>query len=1192
MRRILSRRTMPDTQPIKDYLCVELPSGGNVRLIGNKPTTMDYVKMSLDGRNWQDITNINLGAGDKVYIKGSGSAFGKDNGNYSWQFQIQGTAFLSGNIMSLLYDDDFEDKTIVGKNAFAYLFAADSVSKGIANISNLKLPATEVGDYAYTNMFAGTSTGSYFHPFTKTPKLPATTLGIACYKSMFAYSKVDEMPDLPATTLAEECYSNMFQGCNIKEAKMLPATVLAPYCYTLMFAAQKSAIHIPHNMLPATTLATSCYNGMFYHCPIEAIPSDLLPASTHIDETTGQEVTDLAEDCYVSMFDGCTALTYIPDRLLPATILAKSCYRQMFRGCTGVTRIPRNLLPATTLADSCYESMFGGSLNYNTQKYSGGTSITSIPQELLHASTLASNCYKAMFAGCASLIHVVYPIISENTQLYNSCFDSMFRDCTALVSTDKHLIPTSILASGCCSKMFMGCTHLTNTITFGSTVYSSCYESMYEGCTALTDFEDLPATTLADSCYKAMFKGTGIVDLTGKYLPANIGTTGQYVYQSMFEGCESLTDVPADFIRATTFRSVGCCQAMFKGCKKLSVAPYLNPTDLIAAGAAFQEMFMACYEEKTIEGETVYTGLTRMAYLPGESHSRIPFTSAQSSAFEQMFNGCMALEEVPVMDITVALDTALKAMFMSCKSITELPILYIQTPGTSACESMFQGCSSLTEIPNGFLHSVIVGGAYTANGWAASMFKNCTALEDIPSDLFDGQNLNSNCFAHMFENCISLETAPNLPIVSSNIGGAYQCMFSGCTALKYIPTLSSTNPGNNYVGMYSGCTSLRSENVPALPTPIGTNTASYQEMFKGCTSLTRCPQCTINGYTWAHNMFEGCTGITTFEDVTFDGDGWYAKEMFKGCTSLRGGSKVKGKEVTTNGMFQNCTALESIEIDLEYTGSSGIFKGQSMFNGCTSLVTATGSIKGVYEENACTSMFQGCISLTTAPTITLSGITKTSVCASMFQGCASLTKVEGTFSISDFSSGSMHFGYMFKDCTLLTEIPTFVITTQEAGYECYCGMFQNCKALTSIPSELTSNLTSLKLVDNYRDMFNGCTNLTGKLPAGLLPAETATSYCYERMFKDTGITGMEDGAMALNTFAGSSCCSEMFAGCKNLASVYCVATNPSASYTGNWLNGAGTDVQGEKTFTQKTGVTWPSGVSGIPEGWTAEYVNN
>lgn len=93
------------------------------------------------------------------------------------------------------------------------------------------------------------------------------------------------------------------------------------------------------------------------------------------------------------------------------------------------------------------------------------------------------------------------------------------------------------------------------------------------------------------------------------------------------------------------------------------------------------------------------------------------------------------------------------------------------------------------------------------------------------------------------------------------------------------------------------------------------------------------------------------------------------------------------------------------------------------------------------------------------------------------------------------------------------------------------------------------------------------------------------------MFKGSGVNGMANGSMALTTLE-SNCCEQMFYNCVNLASVYCVATNPSTSYTSDWLNGAGTDVQGEKTFTQKTGVTWPSGVSGIPEGWTVEYVNN
>ena len=42
----------------------------------------------------------------------------------------------------------------------------------------------------------------------------------------------------------------------------------------------------------------------------------------------------MANSCYSSMFQGCTALTQAPS--LPATTLADSCYRGMFQGCTSL----------------------------------------------------------------------------------------------------------------------------------------------------------------------------------------------------------------------------------------------------------------------------------------------------------------------------------------------------------------------------------------------------------------------------------------------------------------------------------------------------------------------------------------------------------------------------------------------------------------------------------------------------------------------------------------------------------------------------------------------------------------------------------------------------------------------------------------------------------------------------------------
>jgi hypothetical protein len=54
----------------------------------------------------------------------------------------------------------------------------------------------------------------------------------------------------------------------------------------------------------------------------------------------------------------------------------------------------------------------------------------------------------------------------------------------------------------------------------------------------------------------------------------------------------------------------------------------------------------------------------------------------------------------------------------------------------------------------------------------------------------------------------------------------------------------------------------------------------------------------------------------------------------------------------------------------------------------------------------------------------------------------------------------------------------------------------------------------------YRDMFNGCTGLTG-LPAGLLPATTLANYCYTYMFTGcTGLTTLPAGLLPATTLAG------------------------------------------------------------------------
>ena len=151
----------------------------------------------------------------------------------------------------------------------------------------------------------------------------------------------------------------------------------------------------------------------------------------------------LANNCYYSMFQGCTSLTAAPS--LPATTLANNCYNSMFQGCTSLTAAPS--LPATTLNTNCYYYMFYGC-----------TSLTTAPS--LPATTLANNCYNSMFKGCTSLTTV--PSLPATT-LANNCYNSMFYLCTK--------IKLSTTASGTYTKSYRIPQNGTGTTASGALVY-------------------------------------------------------------------------------------------------------------------------------------------------------------------------------------------------------------------------------------------------------------------------------------------------------------------------------------------------------------------------------------------------------------------------------------------------------------------------------------------------------------------------------------------------------------------------------------------------------------------------------------------------------------------------------------------------------------------------------------------------
>ena len=257
------------------------------------------------------------------------------------------------------------------------------------------------------------------------------------------------------------------------------------YVFYELFKNNTKVISAENLSLPATTLANDCYESMFQGC-------------TSLTSTPELPATTLARDCYYSMFQGCTSLTSTPE--LPATTLARDCYYSMFRGCTNLTTPPE--LPANTLAQYCYRYIFYGC-----------KSLTTAPE--LPATTLAEHCYEGMFYGCTSL--TTAPELPATT-LANACYEDMFRDCTSL-TTAPSVLPATTLESSCYYHMFNGCTSLTTAPELPATSLKvTCYFNMFNGCTSL-------------NYIKAMFTTTPSGTYTDDWVK-NVASTGTFVKNS------------------------------------------------------------------------------------------------------------------------------------------------------------------------------------------------------------------------------------------------------------------------------------------------------------------------------------------------------------------------------------------------------------------------------------------------------------------------------------------------------------------------------------------------------------------------------------------------------------------------------------------------------------------------------------
>ena len=188
-----------------DYFTIVSLEDNNVIYFGvkNKAYAKTISVSTDNGNTWTDYTSseplndsfvfgtsiASLNVGEKILIKGNntkyGSTFINEQNNY---FSSEKRFNVEGNIMSLIYGDNFIGQNILPDESYIFARLFDQVSS--------------------TNLYKNTIVSA------ENLILPPT-LRTGCYYGMFYLcTLLTTAPVLPATTLVTACYENMFNGCS------------------------------------------------------------------------------------------------------------------------------------------------------------------------------------------------------------------------------------------------------------------------------------------------------------------------------------------------------------------------------------------------------------------------------------------------------------------------------------------------------------------------------------------------------------------------------------------------------------------------------------------------------------------------------------------------------------------------------------------------------------------------------------------------------------------------------------------------------------------------------------------------------------------------------------------------------------------------------------------------------------------
>jgi hypothetical protein len=765
-------------------------------------------------------------------------------------------------------------------------------------------------------------------------------------------------------------------------------------------------------------------------------------------------------------------------------------------------------------------------------------------------------------------------------------------------------------------------------------------------------------------------KGTGIIEysydaITWNELSSSLVLYGEYT--TYYRGDLRPTGESTDGVGTFSINGTSC---ELKGnCMSLLFGDNANGASLDGINYAFSSLFYNCditsVSSDFLSSEIAYSGCymkmfygcTKLASVPSEL---LPASTTYPQCYYEMFRGCTSLINSPTLSSNTIYASSYKGMFYGCTSLLRCPELNAINLSSNCYDSMFYDCKSLTAATE-------LNATTLANYCYQCMFAGCTSLTNPPS--LPATTLAIGCYFGMFQNCTALTTAPALP-ATTLVSSCYYAMFQGCSNLNFIEMMAT----NIYA---SSCMTDWVKNVASSGTFIKNANARWTTTGNngvptGWTIIKDVPdaiknycvivvhdgyvQFTFNqdvqisstGTSWSNITAGGSTTYSTgamlaikangvvSSFITTEGTGYFS--LYGNAMGLLYGDSAASNTFAGAGAFssafKNNTRLRYVSKTFLPATSLGFGSYQSMFEGCTNLLTAPdlpatslGSNCYQYMFKDCENllnppktlpattlyaycyagMFQRCDSLPSAPS--LPATTMANYCYNdMFSACNSLTAApqlpattladscyRGMFQSCEFSTtpilpattlAAYCYRDMFKGCVFLTTIQSISASTLADG--CCWSMFENCTSLKSAP---TIN-TSIVKRQCYMNMFRGCTSLT---TAPALPAMTLDTYCYANMFY--GCTSLQTAPTLPANTPIDGCYQHMFENCTNLIYIKVMLTGGPYGeigtelefHTRDWVLGL---YYQNGTFVRHKNSTWATysathnTCSGKPRGWT------